>query len=115
MALIKKVEVMKLRYDKCMASSAFKEPLRKVNDNYLMIDNFLKRLEASIKIKQEKEKNKYVELVSKLDALSPLKTLTRGYSITEKEGKIVKSKDELQKGDKVELRFTDGKKQAVID
>ncbi len=115
MALIKKVEVMKLRYDKCMASSAFKEPLRKVNDNYLMIDNFLKRLEASIKIKQEKEKNKYVELVSKLDALSPLKTLSRGYSITEKEGKIVKSKDELQKGDKVELRFTDGKKQAVID
>ena len=78
MALLKKVEVMKLRYDKCMASSVFKEPLRKVNDNYLLIDNFLKRLEASIKIKQEKEKNKYVELVSKLDALSPLKTLSRG-------------------------------------
>ena len=115
MALIKKVEVMKLRYDKCMASSAFKEPLRKVNDNYLMIDNFLKRLEAAIKIKQEKEKNKYVELVSKLDTLSPLKTLSRGYSIAEKEGKIVKSKEELKKGDKIDLRFTDGKKQAVIN
>jgi len=115
MALIKKVEVMRLRYDKCIASSAFREPLRKVNDNYLLIDNFLKRLEASIKIKQEKEKNKYVELVSKLDALSPLKTLSRGYSITEKDGKIVKSKEELKKGDKIDLRFTDGKKQAVIN
>ncbi len=115
MALLKKVEVMKLRFDKCMASSAFKEPLRKVNDNYLLIDNFLKRLEASIKIKQEKEKNRYIELVSKLDALSPLKTLSRGYSITEKDGKIIKSKDELKKGDKIELRFTDGKKQALID
>ena len=41
MALLKKVEVMKLRYDKCMASSVFKEPLRKVNDNYLLIDNFI--------------------------------------------------------------------------
>ena len=115
MALLKKAEVMKLRFDKCMASSAFKEPLRKVNDNYLLIDNFLKRLEASIKIKQEKEKNRYIELVSKLDALSPLKTLSRGYSITEKDGKIIKSKDELKKGDKIELRFTDGKKQALID
>ena len=115
MALIKKVEVMKLRFDKCMASSSFKEPLRKVNDNYLLIDNLIKSLESSIKIKQEKEKNRYIELVSKLDALSPLKTLSRGYSITEKDGKIVKSKEELKKGDKVELRFTDGKKQAVID
>ena len=115
MALIKKVEVMKLRYDKCMASSTFKEPLRKVNDNYMLIDNFIKRLDASIKIKQEKERNKYVELVSKLDALSPLKTLYRGYSITEKEGKIIKSKDELKKGDEINLRFTDGNKKAIVD
>ena len=115
MALIKKVEIMKLRYDKCMSSVVFKEPLRKVNDNYLNIDNLLKRLEASIKIKQEKEKNRYIELISKLDALSPLKTLARGYSITEKQGKIIKSKDELNKGDKIDLIFTDGKKGAIIN
>ena len=115
MALIKKVEVMKLRYDKCMASVVFKEPLRKVNDNYLLTDNLVKRLEASVKIKQEKEKNRYIELVSKLDALSPLKTLSRGYSITEKDGKIIKSKDELQKGDLISLRFTDGNKNAIVD
>ena len=115
MSLIKKVEIMKLRYDKCMSSVVFRDPLRKVNDNYLSIDNLLKRLEASVKIKQEKEKNRYIELVSKLDALSPLKTLSRGYSITEKEGKIIKSKNELKKGDKVDLRFTDGKKEAIID
>ena len=115
MALVKKVEVMKLRYDKCMASSVFKEPLRKVNDNYLIIDNLIKSMEASIKIKQEKDKNRYIELISKLDALSPLKTLSRGYSITEKNGKIIKSKGELKKGDKVELKFTDGETQAIVD
>ena len=115
MALVKKVEVMKLRFDKCMASSVFKEPLIKVNDNYLLIDNLVKRLDSTIKIKQEKEKNRYIELTSKLDALSPLKTLSRGYTLTEKDGKIIKSKDDLQKGDKVSLRFTDGNRDAVIE
>lgn len=115
MALLKKVELMKLSFEKVMSSVVFREPLRKVNDNYLSLDNLLKRLEAGIKIKSEKEKNKYIELVAKLDALSPLKTLSRGYSITEKEGKIIKSKDELKKGDKIDLRFTDGRKSAIID
>ena len=115
MALLKKVELMKLSFEKVMSSVVFREPLRKVNDNYLSLDNLLKRLEAGIKIKSEKEKNKYIELVAKLDALSPLKTLSRGYSITEKEGKIIKSKDELIKGDKIDLRFSDGRKSAIVD
>ncbi len=115
MALLKKVELMKLSFEKVMSSAVFREPLRKVNDNYLSLDNLLKRLEAEIKIKSEKEKNKYIELVAKLDTLSPLKTLSRGYSITEKEGKIIKSKDELIKGDKIDLRFIDGRKSAIID
>ena len=115
MALLKKVELMKLSFEKVMSSVVFREPLRKVNDNYLSLDNLLKRLEAGIKIKSEKEKNKYIELVAKLDALSPLKTLSRGYSIAEKDGKIIKRKDELKKGDKIDLRFTDGRKSAIID
>ena len=114
MALIKKVELMKLRYEKVMSSSAFREPLRKVNDNYLKIDSYLKQLDNTIKVKQEKEKAKYIELVAKLDALSPLKTLCRGYSITEKGNKIIKSKEELKQGDLINIRFVDGEKQAVV-
>lgn len=113
-SLIKKVELMKLRYEKCMASSAFREPLRKINDNYLKIDTYIKHLEGLIKTKQEKVKTKYIKQVAKLDALSPLKTLYRGYSITEKDGKIIKSKEELGTGDCVEIRFADGRKQAEI-
>ena len=91
MSLVKKVEIMKLRYEKCMNSRVFKEPTRNINDNYLRIDNYIKRLENTIKIKQKEEKTKYIELISKLDALSPLKTLTRGYSIVETDNKIIKS------------------------
>ena len=114
-SLIKKVELMKMRYEKVMASVVFKEPLRKVNDNYQKIDTIIKSLDTLIKTKQEKEKTKYIELVSKLDALSPLKTLYRGYSITEKNGKVVKSVKELEKGDKVLVKLSDGEKRATIE
>lgn len=114
MALIKKVELMKMRYEKCMASSAFREPLRKINDNYLKVDLYIKQLENKIKTIQEKEKSRYIEMIAKLDTLSPLKTVYRGYSITEKEGKIVKSKNDVKKDDLVDIRFADGKKQAII-
>ena len=92
-SLIKKLELMNLRYEKCMSSSVFKEPLRKINDNYIKLDNCIKQIENSIKVKHEKEKTKYIELIAKLDALSPLKTLYRGYSITEKNNKVIKSKE----------------------
>ena len=51
---------------------------------------------------------------SKLDTLSPLKTLTRGYSIIEKNGGIVKSITDLQKDDEISIRLKDGEKQAKI-
>ena len=114
MSLVKKVEIMKLRYEKCMNSRVFKEPTRNINDNYLRIDNYIKRLENTIKIKQKEEKTKYIELVSKLDTLSPLKTLTRGYSLVEQDNKIIKNSKDLKTGDKVNIRFADGEKQAEI-
>ncbi len=114
LTLIKKVEIMKLRYEKCMSSRVFKEPLRNINDNYLKIDAYIKRLENTIKTKQKEEKTKYIELVSKLDTLSPLKTLTRGYSLVEQDNKIIKNSKDLKTGDKVNIRFADGKKQAEI-
>ena len=114
MSLVKKVEIMKLRYEKCMNSRVFKEPTRNINDNYLRIDSYIKRLENTIKIKQKEEKTKYIELISKLDALSPLKTLTRGYAIVETDHKIIKSSTQLNTGDKIKLRFSDGQKNAEI-
>ena len=114
LSLIKKVEIMKLRYEKCMSSRVFKEPLRNINDNYLKVDTYIKRLENCIRTKQKEEKTNYIELISKLDALSPLKTLTRGYSLIEQDSKIVKSSKELKTGDKINIRFVDGRREAEI-
>ena len=43
-----------------------------------------------------------------LDALSPLKVLSRGYAIALRDGKTVKAAAELQKGDSINLKYSDG-------
>ena len=114
LALKKKIELMKLRYEKCMKSRVFTDPMRKIRDMDVTLDSYVQRLENKIKIIHKDNKSSYVELVTKLDTLSPLKTLTRGYSLTEKDNKIVKSANELNKNDKVKLKFHDGEKDAII-
>ena len=114
LSLNKKLEIMKLRYEKCISSRVFKEPTRMIEDYYLKVDNQIKKLEKNIKEKEQNEKQKYIKLVAKLDTLSPLKTLSRGYSIVESENKIVKSVKELKKGQNIEIRLTDGKSQAQV-
>lgn len=114
LALKKKIELMRLRYEKCMKSRVFTDPLRKIRDMDVTLDSYVQRLENKMKIIHKDSQSAYIKLVSKLDTLSPLKTLTRGYSLTEKDNKIVKSAKELEKDDKVKLKFSDGEKDAII-
>jgi len=115
MSLKKQIELMRLRYEKCMKSRVFTDPLRKIRDMDVTLDSYVQRLENSVKNKQKESQSKYIELVAKLDALSPLKTLTRGYVLTEKDGALVKSAQDLKKDDIVKLRFCDGEKTASVN
>lgn len=114
LALKKKVELMRMRYEKCMASRAFKEPLQRVNENYIRLDMYVKSMQHSIINKYKDSKNKMLTLVTKLDSLSPLKTLTRGYCIAQKDGKIIKTIEDVKKDDEINLKFIDGQTKAII-
>lgn len=114
LALKKKVELMRLRYEKCMTSRAFKEPLQKINEQYIRIDMLIKSLQHNMITKYKDKKNEMITAVAKLDSLSPLKTLTRGYCIAQVEGKSIKSVNDIEKEQEVDLRFIDGNKKAKI-
>ena len=107
-SLKKKIEFMKLRYQKCMSSKVFTDPTAKIKEQYINLDITIKNLENLITNKVKDSKTKSIELISKLDTLSPLKTLTRGYSIVQKDGKTIKSVKELKTNDMLGIRFTDG-------
>ena len=114
-ALKKKIELMKMSYEKCMTRQAFKNPTQKINEQYMLIDMKVKSLQNSILLKIKEDKTKFVKEVAKLDALSPLKTLTRGYSIISKQdGRIAKEVKDLSQGEKVSIRLSDGSVDAQV-
>ena len=74
----------------------------------------VKDLEKIITSKMKDYKLKTVEKITKLDAMSPLKTLARGYSVVEEDGKLIKSVKDVKKDDIVNIRLSDGKVDAKI-
>ena len=114
LALKKKIEIMKLRFEKVMKSRVFTDPMRKIMDDSIILDDYMKRLENAMKEIKTEKKNKYIELVTKLDSISPLKTLIRGYSLTEKDGQIIKKASQIDKGDIITIKFSDGEKNAEV-
>ncbi len=56
----------------------------------------------------DKKANKYLQLVSKLETLSPLLTIKRGYSITRCGDKVVKSVRDVKRDDLLEIELSDG-------
>ena len=115
-ALKRKVELMKLRYEKCMTRRVFKEPLQKINERAITLDMLVKSIKNSTINKLNEAKANANKAISKLDALSPLKTLLRGYSIVEKDGKVVKKVEDVNINDELKIRVSNGKiKTKVIE
>ena len=114
LALKKKVEFMRLRYEKCMNQRVFKEPLQKIQEKYIIIDMKIKSMQNSVNAMYKDKKGNAMKVIAKLDALSPLKTLMRGYSIVSLNGKSIKSAKDLNKDDVIELRLSEGSAKAKI-
>lgn len=63
----------------------------------------------------ERQKSAFSVLAGKLNALSPLSVLARGYSVAQKDGSVIKSVSELKKNDGISLRFADGRAFATVN
>ncbi len=113
--LKQKVDMMKARYDKVIKSRVFRDPLDLIRQRMITLSNFEKQMTNKVKLNLKDSRILLVEKISKLDALSPLKTLTRGYAIVESsDKKVVTSVKDLNKDDVVDLVLQDGSKKATI-
>ena len=97
------------------AAKIEKVPYDMINSYRVNIDKLLTISKNVLDIKIEKYKSVCVKNIAKIDALSPLKTLTRGYSVVQNEtGHVIKRKVDVKKNDKLNITLQDGKIEAVV-
>lgn len=100
-------------------SALSKRPVMQTPNNYIqdrrMSLGFLEqRFLSSASMTVTKKKQDFLKLTSLLDAFGPLKVLSRGYSIAEKDKKVVASTDNLNVGDNISLRFSKGSAECEV-
>ncbi len=89
-------------------------PDQKIEKSILKYGELTKRLDKAYeKIISEKE-NEFISSVSKLEAMSPVSVLMRGYSLVYRNDRIVSRTSELTENDNVTIRLSDGKATAKI-
>lgn len=93
-------------------SACFENPMH-------IIDNYKSKLELLTEkiinsVSPDKKESELNALLNKLDALSPLKVLSRGYSVVLKDGKALKDSKNINKGDVVSIKFSKGEVEAEV-
>lgn len=84
-------------------------PKSRIDDENLRLDNLMRRMEQSFKLEITKKRQTLGETAGKLDALSPLQTLSRGYAIAVTEsGNVIRSAKDVKSGDEFNLKLKDG-------
>lgn len=97
------------------ASKLEKVPYDMINRYRMEIDRSVTLSKNSVDMKVEKYRSIYMKNVATIDALSPLKTLIRGYSVVEnKEGKVIKKVTDVKKDDNLNVILQDGKLEVVV-
>lgn len=90
-------------------------PHSKIDKYEKNIELLLNKLQNIINEKYIEKSNAITKISAKLESLNPLSVLSRGYSIAEKDGNVITSSSQLNKGDNFTLEFSDGKINATVN
>ena len=92
-----------------------RSPQTFVNDYRVRCDKAEIKIENSAAAFLLESRKNFSAVCAKLDALSPLKILSRGFAAVSKNGEAVISSTKLVKGDKINVVFSDGKINCTVD
>ncbi len=89
------------------------EPIERAHQTIDLLSDRLDRAQARVR---ERAQARWVNIAGRLEALSPLKVLSRGYAaISTDSGKVVVRAADLAAGDRVNIAFADGARRARVE
>ncbi|WP_068792872.1 exodeoxyribonuclease VII large subunit [Brevibacillus laterosporus] len=82
---------------------------RQVAEGRGQVNRMESQLTQYMKQKTERSRQAWLSLVQHLDALSPLRVMQRGFSLSYKDDTLIKSVEGIEVGDQLMIRYQDGK------
>jgi exodeoxyribonuclease VII large subunit len=109
------IESSSQRLNSLVSRRALSTPTYFIEEQYIRLDLLTRAFAQAARNRVYESINRLGAASSKLDALSPLKVLARGYSIAYVNDKVIKSTSDVFSGDRLSLRVSDGSIDCTVD
>ena len=114
-ALSRQLKAARQHLNVLSQSPALRSPTGYIEQREKSLELLKNRLVAAQNQSITRKNQRYIAAVSKLDAMSPLKVLTRGYSMAQTEaGEVLRSVRQVELGERVSVLLSDGKLSATV-
>lgn len=109
-AIDRRIALARQRLDQFASRPAFRRPLERIRDREQKLDDLEKRLRRGVQKRHSRDSERVTAIMARLETLSPLNVLKRGYSLThEATGrKLILNAVEVQPGDVIVSRVANG-------
>ena len=103
-----------LKFESLMNKQCMKNPYFYITLKSQTVDLIESRLHKAFEKAYASSNADFIRVASKLNSLSPTNVLLRGYSVIYKDNRIISSKNDANIGEKIDIRFADGKRISEI-
>lgn len=114
-SLSRQLRAARQHLDALSQSPALRSPTGYIEQRGKNLELLKSRLVAAQNGNLTRMNHRYIAVVSKLDAMSPLKVLTRGYSMAQTEkGEVLRSVHQVELGQRIRVSLSDGSLSATV-
>jgi len=114
-AQLQKINRLRQRLDTLSKSRVMRQPDAYLQQQQLYLEMLRQRLEHSGEVLLVKNRQRFERTAAKLDALSPLKVLGRGYAMVTREDCVIRETAQLTPGDAITVSLSDGTAQCTVN
>ena len=109
-AIRSRTSAIQARLDSLAAARSLRRPLDRIHDLARRLDELGARADRAVDVRLQSARRQTDSLAARLESLSPLGVLARGYSLTQRaDGRPIRYAADLSVGDQLHTRFAHGR------
>ena len=102
------------RVDRLARSPVLREPERNLEPRFERLARTAERLGRATEVLLRERRDRFQSLTARLEGLSPLAVLSRGYSVVERDGRLLRDASDASSGDRLRVRLARGEVDAEV-